>query len=286
MVPSVNAPDTILPTLNAREDTEWLTKANNLVRTLGVVAVEGVLDKDFLTEARAAMYRAQAAVLKEVGKEKLDRSDELGVVRLPLKYEPILARFLELPEALAVIDSLLSPYAVLQFQTGLVLPPKSRPAETKGVFQTRFHMDFPRVLNGAVVSINLMFAIDEYRIENGATQFLLGSHQQLKPIDVEALRPTAIQGVCPAGSMIIFDSTLFHAAGTNYSQSDRVAVNHGFVPPWIKQHIDTVRMLGDDVVLRMPRRTQTLLGWDARVPANLDEYYRPAAERLYKGGQG
>jgi ectoine hydroxylase-related dioxygenase (phytanoyl-CoA dioxygenase family) len=47
-----------------------------------------------------------------------------------------------------------------------------------------------------------------------------------------------------------------------------------------------VRMLGDDFVLALPRRTQTLLGWDARVPSNLDEYYRPPAERLYKGGQG
>jgi len=63
-------------------------------------------------------------------------------------------------------------------------------------------------------------------------------------------------------------------------------VNHGFVPPWVKQHIDIVRMLGDDFVQSLPRRTQTLLGWDARMPANLDEYYKPPAERLYKGGQG
>jgi ectoine hydroxylase-related dioxygenase (phytanoyl-CoA dioxygenase family) len=276
----------MLPRLNSREDSEWLTKACNLMRTLGVVAIEGVLDNEFLTKARAAMYRAQAAVLQEVGKAKLDRSDELGVIRLPLKYEPILAHFLELPETLALIDNLLSPYAVLQFQTGLVLPPKSKEAVTKGVFQTRFHMDFPRVLNGYLMSINLMFAIDEYRVDNGATQFLLGSHQQMTPPDVEALRSTAIQGVCPAGSMILFDSTLFHAAGTNTSNSDRVAVNHGFVPPWVKQHIDVVRMLGDEFVVAMPRRTQTLLGWDARMPADLDEYYRPPAERLYKGGQG
>lgn len=276
----------MLPTLNCRHDALWLTKACNLMRTLGVVAIEGVLENGFVAEARAAMYRAQTAVLNEVGTEKLDRSDELGVIRLPLKYEPILAHFLELPEALALIDKLLSPYAVLQFQTGLVLPPKSKSAATKGVFQTRFHMDFPRILNGYLISINLMFAIDEYRLDNGATQFLLGSHQQRTPPDVEALRSTAVQGVCPAGSMILFDSTLFHAAGTNTSSSDRVAVNHGFVPPWVKQHIDVVRMLGPDFVMKQPRRTQTLLGWDARVPANLDEYYRPPAERLYKGGQG
>ncbi len=171
----------MLPTLDCRNDPQWLIKACNLMRTLGMVAIEGVLDEEFVREARAAMYRAQAAVLQEVGKERLDRSDELGVIRLPLKYEPVLAHFLELPEALALIDNLLSPHAVLQFQTGLVLPPKSKDAATKGVFQTRFHMDFPRILNGYVMSINLMFAIDEYRVDNGATQFLLGSHQQRTP---------------------------------------------------------------------------------------------------------
>ena len=109
-----------------------------------------------------------------------------------------------------------------------------------GLRQVRDLLDDARVLNGSLMSINLMFAIDEYRIDNGATQFLLGSHQQTTPPDVEALRSTAVQGVCPAGSMILFDSTLYHAAGTNTSDSDRVAVNHGFVRPWVKQHIDAV----------------------------------------------
>ena len=33
-------------------------------------------------------------------------------------------------------------------------------------------------------------------------------------------------------------------------------------------------------------RTQQLLGWYTRVVTSLDEFYRPADERLYRSGQG
>jgi ectoine hydroxylase-related dioxygenase (phytanoyl-CoA dioxygenase family) len=91
---------------------------------------------------------------------------------------------------------------------------------------------------------------------------------------------------CPAGSMVLFDSTLWHAAGVNRSQRDRLAINHQFTRSWIKQQIDYVRALGDDLVLDQPPRTQQLLGWYTRVVTSHDEYYRPTEERLYRAGQG
>ena len=92
--------------------------------------------------------------------------------------------------------------------------------------------------------------------------------------------------VCPGGSMIVFDSTLWHAAGVNCSGRDRLAINQQFTRSFIKPQIDYVRALGDEALLRRRPRTQQLLGWYTRVVTNLDEYYRPADERLYRGGQG
>lgn len=86
--------------------------------------------------------------------------------------------------------------------------------------------------------------------------------------------------------MILFDSTLWHAAGSNTSGRDRLAINHQFTRSFIKQQIDYVRALGEEVVTRQPPRTQQLLGWYTRVVTSLDEYYQPAERRLYRGGQG
>ena len=55
---------------------------------------------------------------------------------------------------------------------------------------------------------------------------------------------------------------------------------------YVKQQIDYVRALGDDVVLAQPPRTQQLLGWYTRVVSSLDEYYQPPEKRLYRSGQG
>ena len=86
--------------------------------------------------------------------------------------------------------------------------------------------------------------------------------------------------------MIVFDSTLWHAAGDNTSGRDRLALNQQFTRSYIKQQIDYVRALGDDVVLAQQPRTQQLLGWYTRVVTSLEEFYRPPDQRLYRSGQG
>ena len=84
----------------------------------------------------------------------------------------------------------------------------------------------------------------------------------------------------------MFDSTLWHAAGANTSGADRLAINQQFTRSYLKQQVDYVRALGDTAVQRQAPRTQQLLGWYTRVVTSLDEYYRPAADRLYRKGQG
>jgi len=106
------------------------------------------------------------------------------------------------------------------------------------------------------------------------------------PPDSGYLRRNALPVVCPAGSMLLFDSTLWHAAGINTSGQDRLAINHQFTRSYFKQQIDYVRALGDDILVTLPPRTQQLLGWYTRVVTSLDEYYQPEAARLYRRGQG
>lgn len=86
--------------------------------------------------------------------------------------------------------------------------------------------------------------------------------------------------------MIVFGSTLWHAAGTNRSDRDRLAINHQFTRSFFKQQIDYARALGDELICAQPPRVQQLLGWYTRVVTTLDEYYRPAKERLYRADQG
>jgi ectoine hydroxylase-related dioxygenase (phytanoyl-CoA dioxygenase family) len=246
------------------------------------MVVTDVLDDQRCGEAREAMYGVREAILAEVGDERLAAADELGVLRLMMRFDPFFLRFLEIPEVLAVVDATVGDAAILHVQNGLILPSSG----SSDVFQYRFHQDFPRVLNGYLMSINTFFALDEFSDETGGTILVPGSHQRPVRPSEESLKEEGRSTVCPPGSMIVFDSTLWHAAGENTSGGDRLAINHQFTRSYVKQQIDYIRALGDEFVLEQTPRTQQLLGWYTRVVTSLDEYYRPAEERLYRSGQG
>jgi ectoine hydroxylase-related dioxygenase (phytanoyl-CoA dioxygenase family) len=265
------------------QDDAWLEKAVASVHHVGFAVVTDVLDKDQLAATREAMYRVQQALIDDIGEERLQRAGEHGVLRNMAAYDEHFLRLLEVPEMLAVVDRMVSPTAILHLQNGFILPPVDEAASS---FQHSFHMDFPRYMNGYVASINAMFAIDAYTGRNGGTLVVPGTHQQPERPSEAYLDAAAIPVECPAGAMIVFDSTLWHAAGQNRSGIDRLGINHQFTRSFFKQQIDYVRALGDDVVERQAPRTQQLLGWYTRVVTSLDEYYRPADERLYRSGQG
>lgn len=269
----------------SQQETDWLAQALEGLRCVGYALVENVLDASFIERTRRAMYDVQAKIVEEVGEERLARAGELGVLRLMLKYDPHFFAFLEIPELLAVVDRTVSETAILHLQNGFILPsfPKS---ETPSIFQNNFHQDFPRVFNGYLASVNVMFAIDAFSATNGATLAVPGTHQQTLAPNPDYMEANAVAAECPSGSMFIFDSTLWHAAGANVSGHDRLAINHQFTRSFFKQQIDYVRALGDETVLAQKPRTQQLLGWYTRVVTGLDEYYRPEDERIYRKGQG
>lgn len=274
----------MVATLGERKS-EWLSNVLESISTFGHAVVEGVLSTSFLESARDAMYRTQEAIRLELGEERLLQAGELGVLRLMMRFDSHFFKFLEVPELLEIIDNTVSDTAIMHLQNGFILPSAPQ-GQTPAIFQHSFHQDFPRVLNGYLVSINLMFAIDEFSAETGATLVVPGTHQRMVPPDREFLTQNAVAVECPAGSMVVFDSTLWHAAGANASGKDRLAINHQFTRSYIKQQIDYVRALGDATVLAQAPRTQQLLGWSTRVVASLDEYYRPEEARLYRKGQG
>jgi ectoine hydroxylase-related dioxygenase (phytanoyl-CoA dioxygenase family) len=251
----------------------------------GYAVVESVLDRSFVDDTRARMYAVRNCIERDIGTERLRRAGELGVLRLMMRWDPFFLRFLELPQLLSIVDATVSPTAILHLQNGFILP--SFPAsESPQLFQNSYHQDFPRVLNGYLASINVFFAIDTFTRENGATWVVPNSQQTPDRPSQETIEATAVPVECPEGSMIVFDSTLWHAAGANTSGRDRLAINHQFTRSWIKQQIDYVRALGSEAVEAQSLRTQQLLGWYTRVVTSLDEYYQPADRRLYRKGQG
>jgi ectoine hydroxylase-related dioxygenase (phytanoyl-CoA dioxygenase family) len=273
-------------TVHCKRDPDWLPKALEALQQLGYALVEGVLDPVEVEDTRARMYDVQRAIREDVGPERLERAGELGVLRLMAAYDEHFLSLLQLPELLEVVDATVSPTAILHLQNGFILPPQPGGNGRGGTFQQSYHRDFPRYLNGYLCSVNTLLALDDFTDANGGTIVVPGTHQRPERPDDRFLEAAAESVECQAGTAIVFDSTLWHAAGTNRSGADRVGINQQFTRSFFKQQIDYVRALGDEVVVRQPERVQQLLGWYTRVVTSLDEYYQPAERRLYRAGQG
>src|SRR5437762_2887660 len=108
--------------VNCRTQFDWLVQTVNAVRTVGYMIVEGVLNADFLTQTRERMYAVQKRIQDDVGKERLTRAGELGVLRNMMKYDEFFLQYLELPKVLQVVDATVSSTAILHLQNGFILP--------------------------------------------------------------------------------------------------------------------------------------------------------------------
>jgi len=263
----------------------WLEVVLCCLRDVGYCIVENAISESLLNETAEKLYTVQARIQSHIGRDRLQKAGELGVLRLMMQFEPFFAKYLEVPEILAVIDSTVSNTAIMHLQNGFILPSMPE-SETPAVFQNQFHMDFRRLLNGYLASINIFIAVSDFHPSNGATLLVPGTHQKTEQPNMKYLESQKIQVQCPAGTMIVFDSTLWHASGRNHSGRDRLSINHQFTRSWIKPQIDYVRALGESFIMSQPARTQQLLGWYTRVVTSLDEYYPPADKRLYRAGQG
>ncbi len=148
----------------------------------------------------------------------------------------------------------------------------------------RFHRDVRTWSADLRLMLNMLVMLDDFTVENGATKLVPGSHRvEARPSDDE-LEARAVRATGAAGDILLFDSNVWHSAAPNRTPGRRRALTLTFTRPFVKQQLDYPRLLGEDFT-RSPRLRQ-VLGYNARVPANLDEWYQPPEKRMYRPGQG
>jgi phytanoyl-CoA dioxygenase PhyH len=150
----------------------------------------------------------------------------------------------------------------------------------------RVHRDLRSFSGSLPLMAQLLVLLDDFTEENGATYLLSGSHRMPEQPRDDVFFRDAIRAVAPAGSIVVFNSNLWHAAGPNRSRGPRRALTLAFTKPFVKQQLDYPRALGDEIGATLSPVLRQVLGYNARVPASLDEWYQPPERRLYQKSQG
>ena len=182
----------------------------------------------------------------------------------------------------------LAPFLESYFQGRYILNSFGGAINTRGhtSYAQRIHRDIRSFSGEMPLLLNTLVMLDDFTPQNGATYLMTGSHDRAdKPSDDE-FHAKAEQAVGPVGSILVFNSNLWHAGGANTTDAPRRSVTPMYCKPFMKQQFDYPRAVGYDRGPTLIPHTRQVLGFNARVPASLDEWYQPPESRMYRNDQG
>jgi ectoine hydroxylase-related dioxygenase (phytanoyl-CoA dioxygenase family) len=259
------------------------------IRTVGYT----ILPPETIGADRVARARARLAELltddeERFGRDFLLQVEEWGRTRLLANRGQVFLELLELPRVHELVAHVLGEYRVLYYNGTSLVPYQGR-AQTGG---GRWHVDLG-LCTGSPLWLNVFYLLEDFTAENGATYVIPGSQQRPFPgrgdADlIAALEATKLQVLAPAGAVVVFDSTIWHAAGDNRTATPRLMIaavmgarrgNAAYRPQF-----DHAAAISPQVQATLSPLVRRLLGLDdPPPPRSLEEYYaRPESGIVYR----
>jgi ectoine hydroxylase-related dioxygenase (phytanoyl-CoA dioxygenase family) len=188
---------------------------------------------------------------------------------------------LELSPLQSYIDMVLTDTCIISGYSVI----SNEPGERNPI-QTAIHRDHARFSRPYLLTLNLLYLVDDFTKENGATYLLPGSQHAGERPDDEFFYKNAIRVEGKAGDAVIFDSLVWHAGGVNDTAHARRGITKVFVRSYMRTQFDMPRATKPEVAERLSERSRRLLAYNVRMPTSLNEFFLPPEQRLYKPNQG
>lgn len=105
-----------------------------------------------------------------------------------------------------------------------------------------------------------MIALEEFRVENGATRVVPGSHRWPRGREPEASE--IADAVMPAGSAVIYLGSTLHGAGANATRGEwRPGLHISYTLGWLRTEENNYLAVPPEIARGLPRAAQEVLGY-------------------------
>lgn len=167
----------------------------------------------------------------------------------------------EHPLVMALLDRIFQPnYLLSQLQVISVLPGEVRqPLHHDDGF---YPIARPRKPFGAA----LIWALDDFTYENGATLVYPRSHLwgDVPPAEIDVSK--MVPAIMPSGSAVFFLGTTWHCAGANITDKPRLAATTQYCEPWARQQENYSLAISRERAKGCSETVQKLLGYSMQFP--------------------
>jgi ectoine hydroxylase-related dioxygenase (phytanoyl-CoA dioxygenase family) len=230
------------------------------VRIIGYSVIENVLNDEELKKTREKLDAVLVKQEEGFGKDKLKSINELNLARCPLAYDEYFIDIAANKMIIDIIKKLIGNYVLLHLQNGIINTPNEEH------HQSSWHRDLPyqEYTTSRPIGINALYCIDNFSGASGGTLLLPFSHRLEKLPSINYLGKHELQLEAKAGSVVLFDSMVYHKAGYNSSNNVRRAINHVYTTGIFKQQLNLPAMLNKKYAT--DPQLKVLLGFESVVP--------------------
>ncbi len=173
-----------------------------------------------------------------------------------LAYSMQAAALIEQPHVLKLMDALLLPHCI-NYRIGSSTGIQILPGEKAQVL----HQDdeiYPVRLPGVDWQVSVMFALDDFTAENGATHVALGSHRETYTKGCEG---ETLQAIMKRGSALFYLGAAWHGGGANTTHTSRSGIITTYALGWLRQEVNQYLTVPRERAEKFSRTVQNLLGY-------------------------
>lgn len=246
---------TALTALHVHDDTLTLDEINQLDEQ-GYLPLYNILTQEQVAAIRTRLDELCAEEGEKAGTEV---HQEAGTARLSnlVNKDPMFDICFTHPRVLAAMNHVLSSdFKLSSLNSRAALPSEGLQA---------LHADWGEAVEAGDYQVcNSIWLLVDFTAENGATRVVPGTHRSgQRPQDAlddpQATHPDEIQLTAPAGTVVIFNSHLWHGGTVNQSDKPRYALHSYYCRRHQPQQLNQREYLSESTIARLSESARFIL---------------------------